>query len=307
MSFPVVISKELEGSRDWRAFFDRHRVLDSPPGERFLYVTGDLFVHYRWERLLEVQEEAHLLVYGDGSGRLSLTLETDPLIREIPVEDHVDGLSFAGLSLITGHSGGMDILGRRGVIAERKNQGALPALFLDRDGILIEGAAYTALYNDIVVKEDVVRALASVADNRSIFVVSNQSGVGRGYFSAKEVEAFHQRLERDFKRLGLSIKEWAFCPYHKTHAKGAFHRDSFCRKPYPGMVLEFCERYPIDLDQSWMIGDRLTDDLLLPALKTVHLEATEDLSRAKSPVFSSPQEMVEYINLINMNGGPSET
>ncbi|MCY4644371.1 MAG: HAD-IIIA family hydrolase [Bacteriovoracales bacterium] len=308
-TIPVVIAKKIFPLRDWALFFkDRKVFCEDLDRERdvleeglFLYVSDDLFVHYHWERLLQARpmEEADLFVYGDGRGRFSLSPSGDFSIRKIPREEHVDGLHFAGISLLRDMKGRGT---RRAVLAERKWEKKKGAFFLDRDGILVEGAFYSATYGEIVPKKDFLTAFSKlVHENTFVFVVSNQSGVGRGLFSEGEVRELHQRLEQDFKTFGLSITEWAFCPYHKTFGKGEFQKDSFSRKPYPGMVLHFCEKYPIDLNESWMIGDRVTDDLFLPQLKTLHLKSTESLAKATSAVFASSQDLVDHIRSYGKN------
>ena len=183
--------------------------------------------------------------------------------------------------------------GRQGVIAERKWPQPKPAVFLDRDGVLIQDNHYAVHYQDVTIKKEMVKALEKLNSlDLFFFVVSNQSGVGREYFSFDQVCDLHQKLDRDLKEQGLSLTEWLFCPYHKTKAKGKYLKDSFCRKPYPGMVLSLCERHPLDLDKSVMIGDQVTDDLWLSPLSTFHLREKKDLSLAKAPVFSDPEELI---------------
>ena len=91
----------------------------------------------------------------------------------------------------------------------------------------------------------------------------------------EEVEDLHQKLHRDLQNLGLFITEWSFSPYHKVHGQGKFLKDSFLRKPYPGMVLDLCERFPIDLENSWMIGDQITDQLSFLSFKPFILKEGE--------------------------------
>ena len=296
MNYPVVVADSIYFQRDWASLFPGMKVFQesssSPSTHFFFHVSSDLFLNYRWERFLKMKEEAHLLVYGHGHGPLSLS--DDFSIRKIPPENHVDGLTFAGISLVRRKEEGL--LGKKAVIVERKWDTPVPAFFLDRDGILIEDNHYVVDYGQVVLKEGLIQALLEIIEDETlVFVISNQSGVARGYFSMEQVQALHQKLHCDLQNLGLFITKWSFSPYHKVHGRGRFLKDSFSRKPYPGMVLDLCERFPIDLEKSWMIGDQITDRLLLPQLQTLHLKGTRDLSQAMGPVFSHPEELIRYI------------
>ena len=305
MDYHVVVEKSLYHKRDWTQFFGGLKVLCASPnfkslknGTPFLYVSSELFVNYRWERLLTLKGEGHLLIYGDGLGTLSVS--RDALICDIATKYHIDGLTFGGLSLLTHITKNrMDLLGIEAAIAEKRWSHPQAAIFLDRDGVLIEDNHYTIDYGQITFREDVLSALTQVKKSLSptpyFFVVSNQSGIGRGYFSSQQVQTLHQQLGQDLAQKGITVKEWAFCPHHNTHGHGDFLKDSFSRKPYPGMVLGLCEKYPINLDQSLMIGDQVTDDLLLPQLNTIHIQGSKDLSNATAPVFNDAQEMAPAI------------
>ena len=313
MNYPVIIAEHLYPKRDWVQFFKGFQVSRASKevfrsnGQCCIYVSDDLFINYRWERLLESlpAQESHLLIYGDGKGPLSIGESGDFLIRKISPSTHVDGMTFAGISLLAGHpsiekqeEGGLELSGKKAVLAERRWPSPQGAIFLDRDGVLIEDRNYVADYRQVTLKRDLILALSKIiTDKTLLFVVSNQSGVGRGYFSLQQVQALHQRLDRDLKNLGLPIVEWVFCPYHKTHGKGEFLKDSFSRKPYPGMVLGLCERHFVNLEQSWMIGDQVTDHLQLSQLKTLHIKGSKDLSQATAPVFSCPKELVQYMHM----------
>ena len=295
MSYPVVIAPSLSSSGNWAQFFTGLTLETSPSRSPFLYVSDDLFIDYHWDHLLEQKTQAHLLIYGDGMGKLSLT--EDFFIQEIPAKEHVDGLHFGGISLLNDlPQGPLELPAKRAVIGEKKWPHERPAIFLDRDGIIVEDNDYVVDYQQITLRQDFIKALPQLISGQTLlFVVSNQSGVGRGYFSSDQVTELHQKLDRDLKARGISIAEWIFCPYHKTQGQGDFKKDSFSRKPYPGMVLNLCQRHPVDLLRSWMIGDQPTDYLFLPQLRTVHLKASKDLSTATSPVFSDPQKLVQHI------------
>ena len=224
-------------------------------------------------------------------------MSEDFSLRQTPPQFHVDGVRLGGLARV--RRPGEELAGKSGVIAQKRWPTPRPAFFLDRDGILIADSHYLIDYSQAVIQKDLVRNLVGVAEADTLFfVVSNQSGVARGHFTPEQVEYLHLQLDQELQKLGMSIANWSFCPYHKTCGQGKWLKDSFSRKPWPGMVLALCERFPVDLDRSWMIGDQLTDQLLLPQLTTLHLQGKQDLSLAKSLVFSRPQELAEHIRQI---------
>jgi len=86
-----------------------------------------------------------------------------------------------------------------------------------------------------------------------LFIVTNQSGVGRGYFSLESVYVIHKQLQNDLRENKLQpFKDFAICPHSPDD-------ECRCRKPHPQMLLELAEKYKIDLKKSYMIGDKLID------------------------------------------------
>ena len=216
---------------------------------------------------------------GEGSfllGRIFLSLLSPPGRR-------ADGLYKAGLSWLCNDSKDQRACESEvGVPAPRDfGEEGKGVIFLDRDGVVIEDGHYLIDEDRAVLKKDFLLPLSEFLSTRpslQVFVVSNQSGVGRGYFSGAQVEEFHAKLNARLKPLGISITEWIFCPYHGEHGRGDFAKDSVSRKPLPGMILELCERHPINLGASLMVGDQLTDDLWIPQLKTLYIQGCFDLT-----------------------------
>lgn len=86
-----------------------------------------------------------------------------------------------------------------------------------------------------------------------LFVVTNQSGVGRGYFSLENVYVIHRQLQNDLRENKLEpFKDFAICPH-------APHDNCECRKPAPKMIKELVEKYHLSLDNSYMVGDKIID------------------------------------------------
>jgi D-glycero-D-manno-heptose 1,7-bisphosphate phosphatase len=125
------------------------------------------------------------------------------------------------------------------------------AVFLDRDGTLMHDTGYVAKMSDVQLFEGVAEALAALkARGFLTVIVTNQSGIGRGKFTLADYEAVHARF---LELLGPGLIDATYmCPDHPDAATDR-------RKPGPGMLLEAARDLAIDLDRSWMIGDRAGD------------------------------------------------
>ena len=136
-----------------------------------------------------------------------------------------------------------------------------PALFLDRDGVLNEDHGYVHRWEDF---HWIPGAMAAVAAfNRAgwlVIVVTNQSGVGRGYYTEDDVHALHARMARDLAAQGGRIDAFYHAPHHPDAATDAYrHPDPPDRKPNPGMILKALAEWPIDRDASLLVGDKPSD------------------------------------------------
>lgn len=92
-----------------------------------------------------------------------------------------------------------------------------------------------------------------------IFVVTNQAGIGRGFFSVADFETLTEWMIEKFCNEGVRLSKVYYCPFHPTHGVGKYRRDDECRKPKPGMIKRAEKEFMIDLSRSILIGDRLTD------------------------------------------------
>jgi len=137
------------------------------------------------------------------------------------------------------------------------------AVFFDRDGTLIADAGYLNHPSQIKLFSQTAEALKSLRKaGFYLFVVTNQSGVARGYFSEAQVKKVHQNLRRMLKVKGAKIDAFFYCPHHPQGKVKSFSKKCDCRKPSPGMVKQALKRYSIDLKKSYVVGDKL-DDILL--------------------------------------------
>ncbi len=128
-----------------------------------------------------------------------------------------------------------------------------PAIFLDRDGTIIVEKDYPSHPDQVVLLEGAVDGLRAMAGHGLPFVVvSNQSGIGRGYFSVEQADAVEQRLKDLLAREGISIAGWYRCP----HVPDA---ECSCRKPRPGMIHAAVRDLDLDPVGSFVIGDKRSD------------------------------------------------
>jgi len=136
-----------------------------------------------------------------------------------------------------------------------------PALFLDRDGVLNEDKGYVYLWEDFCWVPGAKAAIC--AFNRAgwlVFVVTNQSGVGRGYYTEDDVKALHRQMAAALEEVGGWVDGFYYCPDHPEAADLRYrHPDPPDRKPNPGMLLRAIAEWPVDLEKSLMVGDKLGD------------------------------------------------
>lgn len=137
---------------------------------------------------------------------------------------------------------------------------AQPALFLDRDGVINIDHAYVHRSEDFEFVEGIFELCRQAKKlGYQIFVVTNQAGIGRGYYSEQD---FHQLTEwmcDVFSGEGVYIDDIYFCPYHPEYGVGDYKREAACRKPAPGMILQAADEHPIDLERSVLVGDKESD------------------------------------------------
>ena len=138
-----------------------------------------------------------------------------------------------------------------------------PAVFLDRDGTLIHDADFLSRPSQIKLFKGSVRALKLLRQaGFYLFIVSNQSGVARGYFPESSVREVHRHIQALLKSKGTRIDRFFYCPHYPQGKVKSLSRVCRCRKPSPGMVRDASKRYPVDLSRSYVVGDKM-DDLLL--------------------------------------------
>ena len=135
-----------------------------------------------------------------------------------------------------------------------------PALFLDRDGVINVEKNYVHRIEDFEFVPGIFE-LCAVATELGLrpVVVTNQAGIGRGYYTEADFQALTAWMLEQFRQRGIDIAAVYHCPYHPKAGVGEYRRESFDRKPSPGMLLKAYNDLRLDLGRSAFVGDKDTD------------------------------------------------
>jgi len=134
------------------------------------------------------------------------------------------------------------------------------ALFLDRDGTLVEPRHYPSRPEDLILYPGIAPLLRCLRQaGFKLIVVTNQSGIARGYFDEDALGAMHAHLARQLATEDVTLDAFYYCPHHPDGVVPELARRCDCRKPRPGMLLQAGIDHALDLSRSWFVGDILDD------------------------------------------------
>jgi D-glycero-D-manno-heptose 1,7-bisphosphate phosphatase len=140
----------------------------------------------------------------------------------------------------------------------RKHQ----ALFLDRDGVINSDKGYVYRPDQFEFIEGIFDLCSKAMElNYLIIIITNQAGVGRGYYTEQQFHNLTRWMCQEFRAQDVYIDQVYFCPYHATHGIGEYKRESIFRKPGPGMILQAAKEFDVNLEKSVLVGDKETDIL----------------------------------------------
>jgi D-glycero-D-manno-heptose 1,7-bisphosphate phosphatase len=174
------------------------------------------------------------------------------------------------------------------------------ALFLDRDGVVIDYIPYLSKPEQVSIPAGAAAALKQWQDaGYLLIIITNQSGLARGYFTWDDLAAIHGRMIEEYRQLGVHFHDLAICPHHPDEG-------CLCRKPSPYLLLAAAHQYGIDLADSLFIGDAPSDlecaleagcqpVLLLTGRGKVTLGQIEKYP-VEIPVYSQLKETVELLS-----------
>lgn len=136
----------------------------------------------------------------------------------------------------------------------------LPAVFFDRDGVLNVDSEYAFEIDKFVWIDGAIEAVKAVNDAGYLaFVITNQSGVARGFYQETDVHILHDWMTGQLAAHGAHIDAFEYCPFHPEGALERYRRASDRRKPQPGMIIDLLKRFPVDVSRSFVVGDKPSD------------------------------------------------
>ena len=134
------------------------------------------------------------------------------------------------------------------------------AVFLDRDGVINVDSGYVYKIQDIKWVEGAIETIKRFNEmNFLVFVVTNQSGVGRNYYSEKDVETLHLWMKDFLEERNALIQDFSYCPHHPNAKLRKYKINCNCRKPNPGLILSIVKKWDININKSFLIGDKESD------------------------------------------------
>tara|TARA_B100001057_G_scaffold183517_1_gene184199 strand:- start:314 stop:811 length:498 start_codon:yes stop_codon:yes gene_type:complete len=135
-----------------------------------------------------------------------------------------------------------------------------PAIFLDRDGVINIDKGYVYKIADFEWIQDAKKAIKYMKEkNYYVFVVTNQSGISRGYYNERDVEILHNHINKELRKISTKIDEFFYSPYHPDIANLKYENLQHLRKPNTGMLELAQKKWKFDKNNTFMIGDSVSD------------------------------------------------
>lgn len=135
-----------------------------------------------------------------------------------------------------------------------------PALFLDRDGVINVDRGFVSRVEDWEWVSGAIECVKTYkARDWFVFIVTNQSGIAFDHYQETDMDRVHAHMHAGFEAAGTHVDGTYHCPYHQDGTNPKYRKDSFDRKPKPGMILQAMADFPVKRDASFLIGDKQTD------------------------------------------------
>ena len=137
---------------------------------------------------------------------------------------------------------------------------ATPAAFLDRDGVINVDSGYVGCWEDFEYLPDAIDGLTLLQKlGFKLVVVTNQSGIARGYYTEEDFLRLTQSMKEDLSSRSVDLSAVYYCPYLADAESEPYRVESDLRKPEPGMLLLAAKEHDLDLSRSIMVGDKVSD------------------------------------------------
>lgn len=151
-----------------------------------------------------------------------------------------------------------------------------PAAFFDRDGVINHDYGYVHKMKDFKLKKGIIKMIKFLNKKKyNIFIVTNQAGIARGFYSEDEFISFSKKIKETFFNKNCFINDLQYCPYLKGSKINKYNKDSLLRKPGNKMIENLKIKWPIKQNQSFMIGDQKSDQICAETSK-IYFEYASD-------------------------------
>lgn len=183
-----------------------------------------------------------------------------------------------------------------------------PAIFIDRDGVVVELVDYLNRIDQVILMPGIADAIRAVNQAKiPLVIITNQSGIARGFLTEKKLEEIHDRIKALLTEKGAHIDAIYYCPHHPDIGTPNYRQMCDCRKPAPGLFLRAAREMNIDLSRSVMIGDHLSDIeaghragvartfLVLTGHGTESLQHLNDTSQQPFAIYSNAPSAISAI------------
>ncbi|MEH6451986.1 MAG: D-glycero-beta-D-manno-heptose 1,7-bisphosphate 7-phosphatase [Psychromonas sp.] len=177
------------------------------------------------------------------------------------------------------------------------------AVFLDRDGVLNVDNGYVSIVDDFEFIEGAIEACIKLKEKGYLLVViTNQSGIARGYFSEEQFNTLTEWMDWSLVDRGVELDGIYYCPHHAEKGIGEYKVDCECRKPKAGMLLTAIDDLNIDVTESILVGDKISDiqagqaaGVKLNYLVKTGKQITSEGEKAADGIFDDLASLVETI------------
>lgn len=178
-------------------------------------------------------------------------------------------------------------------------------IFLDRDGTINVEVDYLHKSEDFRFEENAEKAIKIFNDlGYKVIVVTNQSGIARGYYTEEDLKKLHEYLNKKLSEAGAKVNAYYYCPHHPEAKLEKYKKDCRCRKPNLGMFLHAQKDFKIDFEKSIIVGDKLSDleSGVRLGMRTVLVETGHGKEELAKLYFKTEVYKNLYEFALNLNG-----